>query len=190
MVLGQGEDNSVNNNWCVFPMKQGHLGACCARVLSPGFASRFITGAVHVVVDRADPPVRTTGRILDQRLPPTPLTIAAGFPSADHKALNVTVGTGRSWYIRSEIETGAGGKRLVSVSMQSEYSNAQELKDGGLYQVRLGILMHFASLHVAPIILPPRDGITDDSRRCPLSASYAEHRLQVQVDTRRRHSPF
>lgn len=117
-----------------------------------GFLSRFIAGAVHVVLDKADPPIRTTGRILNQRLPPTPLIIAAGFPSADHKALNVTVGTERSWSVRSEIETGSGGKKLVTASMRSEYSNAQELKDGGLYQVRLGSWPFFArSLLVAPI---------------------------------------
>ncbi|GAA5953176.1 hypothetical protein JCM8115_000450 [Rhodotorula mucilaginosa] len=129
MVLGQGEDNSVNNNW-------------------------FLTGAVHVVLDKADPPIRTTGRILDQRLPPTPLTIAAGFPSADHKALNVTVGTGRSWYIRSEIETGSGGKKLVTVSSQSDYSNAQELKDGGLYQqVTQNIAYKYKSTHAGVVRL-------------------------------------
>lgn len=149
-----------------------------------GFLSRFITGAVHVVLDKADPPIRTTGRILSQRIPATPLIIAAGFPSADHKALNVTVGTGRSWSVRSEIEPGSGGKKLVVASMQSEYSNAQELKDGGLYQVRLAILM-FLGWVASPIA---ETGSLTHPCCASSIASHTEFRLQVQVHPRRRHS--
>ncbi|POY73868.1 hypothetical protein BMF94_3038 [Rhodotorula taiwanensis] len=122
-VLGEGEDNTVNENW-------------------------FITGAVHVVLDKAHPPLRTTGRILDYHFAPAPLIISAGFPSPDRTGLKTSVGVSRGFAIRSEVETGSGGKKIVSVVMNSKFDNVQDFEDKGLSQrVRQTIEYSYRSTH-------------------------------------------
>ncbi|BGP36823.1 hypothetical protein JCM10449v2_000725 [Rhodotorula kratochvilovae] len=107
-VLGQGKDGSVNDNW-------------------------FITGALHLVLDPSNPPVRTTGRMLSYDVAPLPLIISAGFPSPDGKTLRTLLSVQRTLDIRAELETGAGRKE-VRVSHEVRFENDQFYDDYGTYE--------------------------------------------------------
>lgn len=134
-VFGQGDDGSINNNWCVALLDVYSL----TTVSYSDPPHRFITGALHLVLDSSDPPVRTKGRLLSYDVSPTPLIISAGFPSAGGQ-LKTMVSAQRTLDIRAELETGAEGKKKeVRVSHLVDFGNEQFLADNGTYQVRSSV---------------------------------------------------
>ncbi|GAA5994820.1 uncharacterized protein JCM10292_004373 [Rhodotorula paludigena] len=110
-VLGQGENGSICQHW----------------------AQRFITGALHIVLDTTDPPVRTTGRMLRYTAPSSPLILSLGLPSPDGKSLKTVVNASRRFDILAELDTGAG-KKEVEVSGLGGFENTQYLTDRGDYE--------------------------------------------------------
>lgn len=95
---------------------------------------RFITGALHVVLDTTDPPVRTTGRILLRQVPPSPLIFSGIFPSADNSSLRTVVKAAREVKVISRVVTGEGS-RLVRATMVASFANEQYYADNGTFQV-------------------------------------------------------
>ncbi|GAA5934285.1 hypothetical protein JCM3775_006958 [Rhodotorula graminis] len=107
-VLGQGDEGSINDNW-------------------------FITGALHLVLDPSDPPIRTTGRLLSYDVSPAPLILSAGFPSSDGASLRTVVSAQRTLEIRAELLTGEG-RKVVQVAHEVAFDNEQRFDDNGTYQ--------------------------------------------------------
>ncbi|GAA5831520.1 hypothetical protein JCM11251_004051 [Rhodosporidiobolus azoricus] len=102
-VVGQGKNETVNNNW-------------------------FITGALHLVLDPTSPPIRTTGRILSHQVTPSPFILSGGFPSADGAELKTSVKGTRSVNIVAELVTGSG-KKLVHWGQAATLENKQFYTD-------------------------------------------------------------
>ncbi|BGP29039.1 hypothetical protein JCM10296v2_000775 [Rhodotorula toruloides] len=93
----------------------------------------FITGAVHVVLDKTEPPVRTTGRLLLHQVPPSPLIFSGIFPSIDNSTLKTVVKAAREVKVVSRVVTGSGS-RLVRASTVANFANEQYYADNGTFQ--------------------------------------------------------
>ncbi|KAL7339552.1 Proteophosphoglycan ppg4 [Rhodotorula toruloides] len=93
----------------------------------------FITGALHVDLDKTDPPVRTTGRLLQHQIPPSPLIFSGIFPSSDNSTLKTVVKAAREVKVVSRVVTGSGS-RLVRASTVASFANEQYYADNGTFQ--------------------------------------------------------
>ncbi|EGU13199.1 Proteophosphoglycan ppg4 [Rhodotorula toruloides ATCC 204091] len=93
----------------------------------------FITGALHVVLDKTEPPVRTTGRLLLHQIPPSPLIFSGIFPSIDNSTLKTVVKAAREVKVVSRVVTGSGS-RLVRASTVASFGNEQYYADNGTFQ--------------------------------------------------------
>ncbi|BGP21835.1 proteophosphoglycan ppg4 [Rhodotorula toruloides] len=93
----------------------------------------FITGALHIVRDKTDPPVRTTGRLLLHRIPPSPLIVSGIFPSTDNMTLKTVVKAAREIKVVSRVVTGEGS-RLVRATTVVSFANEQYYTDNGTFQ--------------------------------------------------------
>lgn len=113
-------------------------------------ARRFITGALHLVLDPSDPPIRTTGRFLSYDAPPAPLILSAGFPSTDGASLRTVVSAQRTLRIWAELETGEAGRREVQVVHEVAFDNEQRFDDNGTYQVRRLLLYSLSARRTCP----------------------------------------
>ncbi|GAA5834563.1 hypothetical protein JCM9279_004353 [Rhodotorula babjevae] len=156
-VFGQGDEGSINDNW-------------------------FITGALHLVLDPSDPPIRTTGRLLSYDAPSAPLILSAGFPSPDGASLRTFVSAQRTLRIEAELETGSEGRRLVHVAHEVEFNNEQRFDDNGTYQsVSQSISSLYTSTHGGHLLL--RDV---SSFPLSLTTNYtllaSAHRFSADVD--------
>ncbi|GAA5897560.1 hypothetical protein JCM8208_003304 [Rhodotorula glutinis] len=119
-VLGQGDEGSVNDHW-------------------------FITGALHLVLDPSDPPIRTTGRLLSYDVAPAPLILSAGFPSPDGASLRTVVSAQRTLEIQAKLVTGEGTK-VVHVAHEVDFDNEQRYDDTGTFQ---SVLQSTSSLYTS-----------------------------------------
>jgi len=75
---------------------------------------RFITGALHLNLDKTFPPVRTTGTILEHSITPLPEIATDGEVSDDGKRLETTV---------------------VTAVVSADFENSQIYDDAGAYEV-------------------------------------------------------
>jgi len=95
---------------------------------------RFITGALHLNLDKTFPPVRTTGTILEHSITPLPEIATNGELSDDGKRLETTVRAARSTKVTTLLKTGSGHK-LVTATVSADFENSQIYDDAGAYEV-------------------------------------------------------
>lgn len=162
IVIGQGVDHSINNNW-------------------------FLTGSLHIKLDKSLPVVRTTGKIVSHTASPFPATSLIGHVDDKLNKVEAFVTSQCTLEIVSIVTTGSG-TNLVKVTQDISFSNKQVFLDGGAIESVLqeanststshhGDLLHFSDMSSFPIELLTNYSLCPKSFSATIGPAYSYDRL-------------
>lgn len=127
---------------------------------------RFITGALHLVLDPTLPVVRTMGSITSYSVTPQPFVLSGGLATANASSLKTSVKGVHSVDIVATLETGSGTKQ-VHWAQAADLANQQHYADEGAYEVRL--LISFPPL-VEIDLSSPKSQEVEHSTNCIITS--------------------